>query len=67
MSALTAPLVRPTTSERLLLGLSRVLADHAHARMAARTARLDVDVRRDLAVAAGQRPEFQAEFYLRVR
>ena len=41
MSALTAPLSTPTAPERLLLALSRILADHAHARMRARAARIE--------------------------
>ncbi|MCT2087392.1 hypothetical protein M3D75_14820, partial [Microbacterium enclense] len=60
MSALTAPAVTPTTPERLLLALSRVLADHAHSRMRARATRADVTARREAALAVGQRPDFQA-------
>lgn len=67
MSALTAPLSTPTAPERLLLALSRILADHAHARMRARAARIDITVQRETALAAGARPEFSAEAYLRVR
>ncbi|SIR52356.1 hypothetical protein [Microbacterium sp. RURRCA19A] len=67
MTALAAPLATPTTSERILLALSRVLADHAHARMHARATRADVRSQRDAAVAAGQRLDFQAEAYLRAR
>ena len=67
MSALTAPLATPTAPERLLLALSRILADHAHARMRARAARADVTAQREAALAAGARPEWAAEAYLRVR
>lgn len=67
MTALTAPLATPTAPERLLLALSRILADHAHARMRARVMRADVTVRREAALAVGARPEFAAEAYLRVR
>jgi hypothetical protein len=67
MTALTAPLATPTTPERLLLALSRVLADHAHARMRARATRADVTAQRNAALASAQRHEFAAETYLRVR
>ncbi|CAH0198164.1 hypothetical protein [Microbacterium sp. Bi128] len=67
MTALTAPLVTATTVEKLLLTLSRVLADHAHARMHARVARADATAQRAVLLAKTRRPVFEAESYLRVR
>lgn len=67
MTALTASLVTPTTVERLLLALSRVLAEHAHSRMSARAVRADATAQRDALMADSRRPAFEAESYLRVR
>lgn len=67
MTALTAPLVATTTVEKLLLALSRALAEHAHARMQARVVRADATAQRAVLLTKTRRPVFEAESYLRVR
>jgi hypothetical protein len=67
MTTLTVPLATPTTAEKLLLAASRLLADHAHARMRARAERAEGTAQRNAAIAAAQRPPYEAEMYLRVR